>query len=156
MVSLICSNCFQIIQCQSKEFMICTNGDHITWNKVKIGSHFAWFWQCMKVLHFFHHYKGKNRIWINLSWIMEKFKAKLKRLDYWALDPKWTCNNISLATEQSHDVPNNLFLLTTKISRYLYENFIEEANQVEGPFFCWHPVHFAQHCIIGVCWEDKT
>ena len=58
---------------------------------------------------------------------------KEKKCNYWAGDPKLTLNNISLATEHSHDVPNNLVFFgftrwKQKLSRNLKENVIEEAN----------------------------
>ena len=41
---------------------------------------------------------------------MEKIVGKTKNCNYWALAPKWTLDEIILATEHSHDVPNNLVL----------------------------------------------
>ena len=63
-----------------------------------------------RMLHFLIRKKEKNMIWIDISWIMEKIIGKLNKCNHWALDPKSTLNNISLTTEHSHDIPNNLLL----------------------------------------------
>ena len=98
-----------------------------------------------RMFHFFISKKEKNRIWIDLSWIMEKIIGKVNKCNYWSLDPKWTLNNISLTTEHSHDKANNLvlFVFTSwqlKISRNLKKNVIKETNWVGGLLLMTHPV----------------
>ena len=63
-----------------------------------------------RILHFLIRKEEKNMIWIDISCIMEKIIGKLNKCNHWALDPKSTLNNISLTTEHSHDIPNNLLL----------------------------------------------
>ena len=75
-----------------------------------------------KILHFLSVKCEENRIWIDISWIMEKNTGKLKKCNYWALDPKWTLDNISLTTEYSNDILNSVALFSftcwqLKISR---------------------------------------
>ena len=68
---------------------------------------------------------------------MEKNTGKLNKCNYWALDPKWTLDNISLTTEHSLDILESLVLfsftcLKMKFSRNLKKDVIKEANWVRG------------------------
>ena len=88
-----------------------------------------------KILHFLSAKSEENRIWIDISWIMEKNTGKLNKCNYWALDPKWTLDNISLTTEHSLDILESLVLfsftcLKMKFSRNLKKDEIKEANWV--------------------------
>ena len=79
-----------------------------------------------------------------------KNHRKAKKCNHWALDPKWTCNNMSLTTEHLHNIPKNLVLIDftcwqLKISRNQKKNVLGEAYWVGGPFFCWHPVNISNY-----------
>ena len=101
----------------------------------------------MKNVTFLISIKGKNKIWIDLSWLIEKIIGGLNKCNYWALDPKWTLDNISLTTEHSNDILNSygLFGFTCwqlKISANLKKNVIKEANWVGGPLLMSHPIGY--------------
>ena len=58
-----------------------------------------------RMFHFFFSKKEKNRIWIDLSWIMEKIIGKVNKCNYWSLE-------------------------TTENFKKSQENVIKEANWV--------------------------
>ena len=65
-----------------------------------------------KMLNFLSIKREKNRIWIDLSWIMDKIIGKLNKRNYIALDPKWTLDNIILTIEHSNYILNSLDLFS--------------------------------------------
>ena len=142
---LICSNCFQTIPCQVKNLRFAPPVISLRKIRLKLDVFFI-IWAINENYYIFLSVKReKDRIWKDFFWIMGKILGKLSKCHYWALDSKWTLDNIGLATEHSNDILNSLvsFSFTCwqlKISRNLQKNVIKEANWVGGPLLMTHPV----------------
>ena len=54
--------------------------------------------------------RRKIRIYIDLCWMMAKIIGKAKRCNYWALDSRWSLNNLNLTDEHSYNTPKSLVL----------------------------------------------
>ena len=110
LVALICSNCFQTIWYQSN-LQFAPRVISLLEIRLKLKVILQNLGNKWRMVHFQSIKRRKNRIWIDLSWIMGKIIGNVLKMQLLSLKSKKNFKNLmNTTTEHSQGLPNYLVL----------------------------------------------